>query len=149
MKCGQGKPFTMTSSNPKMGGAAIKSYEKGGMVTGPNPNIDDDTRARARQFAVAADAGVEPEVMPMPAVTASPRPRRAPIVTKEELAKEGLSLRDYMNKQQRLTRRKDPTAGTATSPERTDSLRSRPAPYETPYDRMNRENRENRAIKKK
>jgi len=30
---------------------------------------------------------------------------KAPIVTKEELAKSGLSLRDYMNKQQGLTRR--------------------------------------------
>ena len=35
MKCSQAKPFTMTSSNPKMGGGAIKSYEKGGMVTKP------------------------------------------------------------------------------------------------------------------
>jgi hypothetical protein len=33
MKCSQSKPFTMTSTNPKMGGAAIKSYEKGGVVT--------------------------------------------------------------------------------------------------------------------
>lgn len=32
MQCGQGKPFTMTSSNAKMGGAAIKSYAKGGIV---------------------------------------------------------------------------------------------------------------------
>lgn len=30
---------------------------------------------------------------------------KAPVVTKEELAKSGLSLRDYMNKQQGLTRR--------------------------------------------
>jgi hypothetical protein len=36
-----------------------------------------------------------------------PAPKRN-IVTKEELAKSGLSLRDYMNKQQGLTRRKDP-----------------------------------------
>ena len=36
MKCSQAKPFTMTSSNPKMGsGAKIKSYQKGGMVTKP------------------------------------------------------------------------------------------------------------------
>jgi hypothetical protein len=32
-------------------------------------------------------------------------PRRAPIVTKEQLAASGLSLRDYLNKQQGLTRR--------------------------------------------
>lgn len=37
MKCGQGKPFTVTSSNAKMGGSAIRSYEKGGMVTKPAP----------------------------------------------------------------------------------------------------------------
>ena len=35
MQCSQAKPFTMSSSNAKMGGAAIKSYEKGGMVTKP------------------------------------------------------------------------------------------------------------------
>jgi hypothetical protein len=35
MQCSQAKPFTMSSNNPKMGGAAIKSYEKGGMVTKP------------------------------------------------------------------------------------------------------------------
>jgi hypothetical protein len=32
MKCSQAKPFTITSTNAKMGGAAIKSYEKGGIV---------------------------------------------------------------------------------------------------------------------
>jgi hypothetical protein len=35
MQCSQAKPFTMSSSNAKMGGSAIKSYEKGGMVTKP------------------------------------------------------------------------------------------------------------------
>ena len=39
-----------------------------------------------------------------PQVTAKPK---ANVVTKEELAKSGLSLRDYMNKQQGLTRRGD------------------------------------------
>ena len=33
------------------------------------------------------------------------------VVTKEALEKSGMSLRDYMNKQQGLTSRKDPTAG--------------------------------------
>lgn len=37
--------------------------------------------------------------------TTAPAAKKAPIVTKEELAKSGLSLRDYMNKQQGLTRR--------------------------------------------
>jgi hypothetical protein len=36
MKCSQAKPFTITSTNAKMGGAAIPSYEKGGMVKKPS-----------------------------------------------------------------------------------------------------------------
>ena len=38
MQCGQGKPFTVTSTNPKMGGTAVRSYEKGGVVTKPDPD---------------------------------------------------------------------------------------------------------------
>ena len=36
MQCGQGKPFTVTSTNSKMGSAAVRSYEKGGVVTKPD-----------------------------------------------------------------------------------------------------------------
>jgi len=41
------------------------------------------------------------------------KPSKSAVVTKEELEKSGMSLRDYMNKQQGLTARKekDPTAG--------------------------------------
>ena len=39
--------------------------------------------------------------------------KKAPVVTKEELAKSGLSLRDYMNKQQGLTRRGESSSATA------------------------------------
>ena len=39
-------------------------------------------------------------------------PSKPPIVTKEELDKSGLSLRDYMNKQQGLTRRESPKSVT-------------------------------------
>jgi|Laugrespbdmm15dd_1035085.scaffolds.fasta_scaffold04110_2 hypothetical protein len=35
MQCGQGKPFTVTSTNSKMGSAAVRSYEEGGEVTKP------------------------------------------------------------------------------------------------------------------
>ena len=82
---------------------SIPQYKKGGVVEGPNPNIDDATRARARNatFEVAARNA----------------PARNKVVTKEELAKSGLSLRDYMNKQQGLTRRggANPTLGEARS----------------------------------
>jgi hypothetical protein len=39
--------------------------------------------------------------------------KKAPIVTKEQLAKSGLSLRDYMNKQKGLTRRGEKAASPA------------------------------------
>ena len=35
MQCSQGKPFTVTSTNSKMGSVAVRSYEKGGVVTKP------------------------------------------------------------------------------------------------------------------
>jgi hypothetical protein len=67
-----------------------KFADEGFVREGPNANIDDDTRERARK-SVADDVA----------------PAKPKVVTKEELAKSGLSLRDYMNKQQGLTRRKD------------------------------------------
>jgi hypothetical protein len=63
---------------------------------------------------------IEPGSGPMPEgddsgapPAAIPTPRKNKVVTKEELEKSGMSLRDYLNKQRGLTRRKekDPTAG--------------------------------------
>ena len=63
-----------------------------------NPNIDDDTRARAMKFVANRTA-----------------PAKQRIVSKKELEDSGLSLRDFLNKERGLTRRKeiDPTAGEA------------------------------------
>lgn len=47
MQCGQGKPFTVTSTNSKMGSVAVRSYEKGGVVTKPmesKPMVDPKDR---------------------------------------------------------------------------------------------------------
>jgi hypothetical protein len=63
---------------------------------------------------------IEPGSGPMPeddnsgaAPAAMPSARKNKVVTKEELEKSGMSLRDYLNAKQGLTRRKekDPTAG--------------------------------------
>lgn len=64
-----------------------------------NPNIDDATRARAMKF--VADKA---------APAAKPR-----VVSKKELEASGMSLRDFLNKERGLTRRKeaDPTLGEA------------------------------------
>jgi hypothetical protein len=67
---------------------------------GPNPNIDDDTRERARKFVEDNDSTINASGEAFKKALAKPK-----VVTKEELAKSGLSLRDYMNKQQGLTRR--------------------------------------------
>lgn len=118
MKCSQSKPFTMTSTNPKMGGPAVRSYEKGGIVEGSNPNIDEDIRERARQSVASSESGAKPVAAPAYGMTLTDRqtPRgKPPIVTKEELEKSGLSLRDYMNKQQGLTRRGASAADTSNA----------------------------------
>jgi len=102
---------------------------------GENPNIDKETRARALNFvarqdqldrlARLADKSVgSSRVLETPTeapasrsmtstapvaarpVAAAPK-TKPPIITKEELEKSGLSLRDYMNKQQGLTRLQD------------------------------------------
>ena len=131
----------------------MKRYAEGDIVEGENPNIDDETRARARKY---VEDNMESE--PVSRFTPKSAPAKARAVSKKELEDSGLSLRDYMNKQQGLTRRGS-SAGEEKTPSRTSAkvsttdtgdesarLESRykkpAAKYETPYDRMNRTNRE-------
>ena len=131
----------------------MKRYAEGDIVEGENPNIDDETRARARKF-------VEDNMESAPVSRFTPKSAasKARGVSKKELEDSGLSLRDYMNKQQGLTRRgsstgeekapkrtsaKESTTDTGDESARLESRYKKPAPrYETPYDRMNRSNRE-------
>ncbi len=114
MQCGQGKPFTITSTNSKMGGAAIKSYKKGGIVTaveGRNPGIKDDTRERAESEVrrrPIIEALQQAAGRAQGAAVKNTAPTRNKVVTKEQLQASNLSLRDYMNQQQGLTRRGSP-----------------------------------------
>jgi hypothetical protein len=131
----------------------MKRYAEGDIVEGENPNIDDETRARARKF---VEDNMESE--PVSRFTPKSAAAKARGVSKKELEDSGLSLRDYMNKQQGLTRRGSST-GEEKAPKRTSAKESitdtgdesarlesrykKPAPkYETSYDRMNRSNRE-------
>jgi hypothetical protein len=130
----------------------MKRYAEGDIVEGENPNIDDETRARARKF---VEDNMESEPVSRFTPKSAPKARG---VSKKELEDSGLSLRDYMNKQQGLTRRGG-SAGEEKAPKRTSAKESitdtgdesarlesrykKPAPkYETSYDRMNRSNRE-------
>jgi hypothetical protein len=131
----------------------MKRYAEGDIVEGENPNIDDETRARARKY-------VEDNMESEPASRFTPKSvaPKSRVVSKKELEDSGLSLRDYMNKQQGLTRRgssaseektparalaKESTTDTGDESARLESRYKKPAPrYETPYDRMNRTNRE-------
>lgn len=76
----------------------MRKFEEGGDV---DPLEEANQRFEAEEATKPkAEAKSEPEA-------AAPKPK-AKVVTKEELAKSGLSLRDYMNKQQGLTRRESP-----------------------------------------
>jgi len=79
-----------------------KRFTVGGMS-------DEDVKSFAGTPENDSNAGMAPEAGMMekePEENFKPTPKaKAPIVTKEQLAKSGLSLRDYMNKQQGLTRR--------------------------------------------
>jgi hypothetical protein len=77
-----------------------KFADEGFVREGSNENIDDETRDRARKFVDAG--GSSTRVFADSDRFSGAKPK---VVTKEELAKSGLSLRDYMNKQQGLTRR--------------------------------------------
>jgi len=70
-----------------------------------------------------------------------PTPRaKAPIVTKEQLAKSGLSLRDYMNKQQGLTRRGSATDElSSVAKNRADAYKEAEAKARTPEARAERQ----------
>jgi hypothetical protein len=76
--------------------------------------LDDD----ARTVSDAKDAAKAPAKAP---VAAKPK---SGVVTKEELAKSGLSLRDYMNKQRGLTRRDGKAPERKTAPAVSSSYRS-------------------------
>jgi hypothetical protein len=81
-----------------------KRYDEGGMT-------DEDVKSFAGTPENDSNAGMSTEAgmmekEPEENFKSTPKAKaKAPIVTKEELAKSGLSLRDYMNKQQGLTRR--------------------------------------------
>jgi hypothetical protein len=136
-----------------MNKSKMKRYAEGDIIEGENPNIDDETRARARKF---VEDNMESE--PVSRFTPKSAAPKARGVSKKELEESGLSLRDYMNKQQGLTRRgssvgeekapkrttaKESTTDTGDESARLESRYKKPAPrYETSYDRMNRSNRE-------
>ena len=92
----------------------MKRYAEGDIVEGENPNIDDETRARARKY-VEDSMATEEEAPKFTPKAAMSKPK---MVTKEELAKSGLSLRDYLNKQQGLTRRGSSAPDTGDEVER-------------------------------
>jgi hypothetical protein len=71
-------------------------------MSDPYEDAAEVNRARAEAEGAKISEGERISNMP-----ASPKAAKSKIVTKEELAKSGLSLRDYMNKQQGLTRRGD------------------------------------------
>jgi len=86
----------------------MRRFEKGGFATSEDSEANADRLgdfiATLDRGPVAAPANLKEISMQAQGRSARTKPS---IVTKEELAKSGMSLRDYMNKQQGLTRRQD------------------------------------------
>jgi hypothetical protein len=80
-----------------------KRYDEGG-------DVMEAANASAESQDIANSMGAGPKNMEAP--KAAPKPR---VVSKKELEDSGMSLRDYLNRERGLTRRKekDPTAGEA------------------------------------
>lgn len=118
---------------------AKKKYQEGGVAEGMNPNIDDDTRARAMKF-------VEEKVeAPAPARKQSFREAFAQ-------ARQGGEKTFEWNGKKYTTDLAKPAARVTDTGDETARLARRPMPakrepYETPYDRMNRQNREAAAVR--
>lgn len=104
----------------------MRKFERGGFATSEDSDYNRDSLGdlivkkdvdRVPINEVAADEKV---VTDDRIARTSPAAFKSKVVTKEELAKSGLSLRDYMNKQQGLTRRggTTPAAPVDTSVER-------------------------------
>ena len=93
----------------------MKKYAVGDVVYEDDPYDDMEIANRRTDRTLVPNergaAGTSETVFPSEKPAAKPK---ANIVTKEELAKSGLSLRDYMNKQQGLTRRGSPAAPSVT-----------------------------------
>jgi hypothetical protein len=98
-----------------------KSVEGGGTTE------EDTTDYTGGQEAPPMSSSAADEEAPAPRAKAAPK-----MVTKEELAKSGLSLRDYLNKQQGLTRRGGASAPAAAAPSRAgmqDALNAANKPF--------------------
>jgi hypothetical protein len=162
---------------------SVKRYDDGGTAmqtpeeAANEAALNADLPRRRMMDAAMAEGYRDEKALPAMAAAAEaaameavPARKRAPMVTKEELARSGLSLRDYMNQQLGLTRRggmRRPNAdygneGRRIAPMNADygnegrsaapmnanygnegRYSTKPiVKYETPYDRMNRQNRE-------
>lgn len=133
----------------------VKRFDEGGdadsgeWARGENygDNTTGDERV-AMARAPAREASAE-EVMAANKFATAAKPN---IVTKEQLAKSGYTnLRDYMNAQQGLTRRggaaPERVAEAAKEVKSEVKAQEKANKYETPFDRMNRQNREASAAK--
>jgi hypothetical protein len=100
-----------------------KYYDGGGEV---DPMEAANASQEAMDISSSMEAGPKNEEMPK-----AEKPKNR-VVSKKELEESGMSLRDYLNRERGLKRRKDEAKKEEPKKEK----------YETPYDRMNRTNKE-------
>ena len=96
--------------------AGVKSF-----FTGSKKKVPDSKKSPIRKQAAAKKAKRDKLIKSQKESTKfrmvkKAKPKKGPIVTKEQLRKSGLSLRDYMNFQQGKTRRKGPVVPKRVAP---------------------------------
>lgn len=118
----EGNPVRDGSGQPIMTGSGREEAEIEAKMAAAQKRLDADVQEKLKADKAKDDADFAAEearsktaraVAGAPAKKAAPK--KSSVVTKEELAKSGLSLRDYMNKQRGLTRR-DGSAPAAKKP---------------------------------
>jgi hypothetical protein len=102
-----------------------RRYEQGGEV---DPMEAVNASAESQDIASSMEAGPRNEES-----SKSEKPKSR-VVSKKELEESGMSLRDYLNRERGLSRRKEKSEAKKEEDKKSS--------YETPYDRMNRSNRE-------
>ena len=114
----------------------FKRFDEGGGVGDSNEGMKEayDARIAAEESKRVADEGnkisegerISMSMADKPARTSPTTPAKPRVVSKAELEKSGLSLRDFLNKERGLTRRADSSAPAKAEPKPTFKAESKP-----------------------
>ncbi len=125
----------------------MRKFERGGFATSEDSEYNRDSLGdfivkKDVDKPLPVDTVAENETVVTDAIQARTSPKaKTPIVTKEQLEKSGLSLRDYINKQQGLTRRREvaPPADTSKAYDKEQQYQRAQEAAQTPEGKAKRD----------